>query len=1004
MQTQHESIEDYQITVAEDIDFLKLIKILKSNKYEENPSITKKYVHSLFTPLLSYIIDYLNHNADNRDNKEVKETKDEVKPKIGKKLLNGIPILYALLDKKIYDLFFKKEKGLIGKEEINYNLKPEKENYYISSPKKIIQNDKNDFTEILGQALGENVETLLENDTIEKVFELKKKEIISMFRYGYSVQERIINFLKDNSGDTIEELPNIIFYGKNHKNKLYSEIDRIIKVKENIEVNNFHVYLKAQLFSDRKKEMQINEIDKDENFENLKLEKDSCYFIEVKTSIFSLFEKEKPENIKSTNDNEKDRKNDNEDKNSKKSNKSKNSDKKKLISIKAPSDLFSDSSYNKENIPKKHDKFYLKIKAFNDLFYELGYQFKNKILVIIIDSYFPKDFIALAKKFLKQLEGENYDFDFYIYFVHFEINIEYTHQITILEQMKKIENDAKIKEEQMKNLKIDSLKKDKQISSLYEKLNNSNIEIRKLNKNIDSINSQLNEMKKKQNLKKMKKKIQKDFDFNKFMEDEIEKEFEGKINIENCFIITKHQIKDYQCTQKLNNKIKCDNIIDLKTFCLIYYDASNTDLIDDIKKKHFTHINKYLKYKDLKKIIFLVDFVFLYWIKELMEKFVNYNILVRVCSDYFFKVVLYEKDNKGLESTCLFLHNILGTFENDLFKYKNMKNFIDYYFQILQIIDKKDIINFPIYNPVTDGCDYYLKIEKPKKQGEDNILLILIVDHIYEYEDVPFERYEGKYKYFFILFKINYFQPEYDQAEKIPFFFQLSDGMKTALYHVNDVPKTIYEDDYKYIIDKKTQNVACIIDKISERIQFQYLIVNDKFFKEEAIDLNIKNIMQELSKFDQSKNLKILIEEPFNLIYTYIKEKYKNCNIVLINNSENDKINNFLSTKVETKYVNTNIYSYLNEVKDDDYYDIIILQNNCFPDEQTDIIPKTLFQKGKKFNTISNHLIEGGKFCFSFVVKNIFLKQEVDKIMRKNFKNVNLLYSSELEGVAICWD
>ena len=941
----------------------------------------------MFTPLLSYIIDYLNHNADNRDNKEEKETKDELKPKIGKKLLNGIPILYALLDKKIYDLFFKKEKGLIGKEEINYNLKPEKENYYISSPKKIIQNDKNDFTEILGQALGENVETLLENDTIEKVFELKKKEIISMFRYGYSVQERIINFLKDNSGDTIEELPNIIFYGKNHKNKLYSEIDRIIKVKENIEVNNFHVYLKAQLFSDRNKEMQINEIDKDENFENLNLEKDSCYFIEVKTSIFSLFEKEKPENIKSTNDNEKDRKNDNEDKNS---NKSKNSDKKKLISIKAPSDLFSDSSYNKENIPKKHDKFYLKIKAFNDLFYELGYQFKNKILVIIIDSYFPKDFIALAKKFLKQLEGENYDFDFYIYFVHFEINIEYTHQINILEQMKKIENDAKIKEKQIKNL--------------HEQLNNSKIEIRKLNKNIDSINSQLNEMKKKENLKKMKKKIQKNFDFNKFIEDEIEKEFEGKINIENCFIITKHQIKDYQCTHKLNNKIKCNNIIDLKTFCLIYYDANDIDLIDDIKKKHFKHINKYLKYKDLKTIIFLVDFVFLYWIKELMEKFVNYNIAVRVISDYFFEVVLYEKDKKELKSTCLFLHNILGTLENDLFKYKNMKNFVDYYFQILQIIDQIHITNFPIYNPIRNECDYYLTVKIPEKQGKDNKCLIIVIDPIYELRDVQLEKYEGQYKYYIILFKINYFKCVLEQVRKMLNFFQFLNGMNPDLCHVNDVPITIYEDDYKYIVDKKTQNVACIFDKISERIQFQYLIVDDRFYKEEAIDVNILNIMRELSEMDQSKNIKILIEEPFNLIYTYIKEKYKNCNIVLINNSENDKINNFLSTKVETKYVNTNIYSYLNEVKDDDYYDFIILQNNCFPDEQTDIIPKTLFQKGKKFNIISNHLIEGGKFCFSFVIKNTPLKKEVDKIVRENFKNVNLLYSSELEGVAICWD
>ncbi len=57
----------------------------------------------------------------------------------------------------------------------------------------------------------DNVEYLLENDTIEQVFELKKKEIISTFRYGYSVQERIINFLKVNSGDNIVELYKKIF-------------------------------------------------------------------------------------------------------------------------------------------------------------------------------------------------------------------------------------------------------------------------------------------------------------------------------------------------------------------------------------------------------------------------------------------------------------------------------------------------------------------------------------------------------------------------------------------------------------------------------------------------------------------------------------------------------------------------------------------------------------------------------------------------------------------------
>ena len=59
----------------------------------------KKYVHSLFTPLLSYKIDYLNHNVDNKENKDSQETKDKINPNIGKIMLNNVPIFYALLNK-----------------------------------------------------------------------------------------------------------------------------------------------------------------------------------------------------------------------------------------------------------------------------------------------------------------------------------------------------------------------------------------------------------------------------------------------------------------------------------------------------------------------------------------------------------------------------------------------------------------------------------------------------------------------------------------------------------------------------------------------------------------------------------------------------------------------------------------------------------------------------------------------------------------------------------------
>ena len=47
-------------------------------------------------------------------------------------------------------------------------------------------------------------------DTLEKIYEFKKREIISSFRMGYSTQERIISILLENSEGKIEELPNTV--------------------------------------------------------------------------------------------------------------------------------------------------------------------------------------------------------------------------------------------------------------------------------------------------------------------------------------------------------------------------------------------------------------------------------------------------------------------------------------------------------------------------------------------------------------------------------------------------------------------------------------------------------------------------------------------------------------------------------------------------------------------------------------------------------------------------
>ena len=75
--------------------------------------------------------------------------------------------------------------------------------------------------------------------------------------------------------------------------------------------------------------------------------------------------------------------------------------------------------------------------------------------------------------------------------------------------------------------------------------------------------------------------------------------------------------------------------------------------------------------------------------------------------------------------------------------------------------------------------------------------------------------------------------------------------------------------------------------------------------------------MNSISKFDKNKEIKVLIEEPFNLISTYIKEKYKNWKLVLLNNIRNDNIHKYISTNIDNKIDNINLYSYLNFLKDD---------------------------------------------------------------------------------------
>ena len=85
---------------------------------------------------------------------------------------------------------------------------------------------------------------------------------------------------------------------------------------------------------------------------------------------------------------------------------------------------------------------------FKKLFDNLGKHFESLNLVIIIDSYFPKNFMEQTKRFVEIIK-EKFTFDWNIYFVHFEMKYEYVQQI---KESEKFWNPLVEKEQKLLNL------------------------------------------------------------------------------------------------------------------------------------------------------------------------------------------------------------------------------------------------------------------------------------------------------------------------------------------------------------------------------------------------------------------------------------------------------------------------------------------------------------------------------------------------------------------------
>ena len=186
----------------------------------------------------------------------------------------------------MYNLYFLKENKEIN--EINCDFSGNKnktEQYHIfKKGNKNIINTK-DATNMIYKYTNiskdkekiDEKEYSLEDLTYEKLCYIKREEIISRFRMDYSLQERIIEMLKNNHN--FIEYPNLIFYENNNDNLHYKEADRVLFLEKNDEFKLFIIYFSV-----------VNN-QKEFNGSILKLKANSINFIEIKRSI-SILEKQ----------------------------------------------------------------------------------------------------------------------------------------------------------------------------------------------------------------------------------------------------------------------------------------------------------------------------------------------------------------------------------------------------------------------------------------------------------------------------------------------------------------------------------------------------------------------------------------------------------------------------------------------------------------------------------------------------------------------------------------
>ena len=399
MLAQNESLNKYQLTQEKTYDFMKIIKLLESQNGQEklvNPDIFKQYKHSLFSPILSYIIEYLNENGSKTGF-------------IGKAKIKGLNVLYSVINRKIYELFMDREKGQIDENEtkIDFNSDKENENYFLSKSQKEKCLDFSTLKDIAIALIDEKDDSLKNKnfDNLIKIYEYKKREVISTFRMGYSTQERLISMLIENTGNNLKELPNIMFFEKNTFRNCYYEIDRVFLAKENISYSNINVYYEAE-FS----ENVIGKKNKLEKGQIFMIEKNSLNFVEIKSSIKGLM-KEINKEDKNNNQNETN------------------------IFNKTPSNISSSVSKKGEDTSSRQ---YRHVNEFIDLYKTFNVKYEQINVIYIIDQYFSKDFFDEVEKFIEKYvkKDEKIRYPFKLKFIQIDSDSIFIHEKNVLNAIK----------------------------------------------------------------------------------------------------------------------------------------------------------------------------------------------------------------------------------------------------------------------------------------------------------------------------------------------------------------------------------------------------------------------------------------------------------------------------------------------------------------------------------------------------------------------------------------